>query len=258
VDVKDRTRARWLPAAIGVLALITCAAFNGGGAVEGEGSNPPKTSTATTPMIACRSRSDCGAPLKAGLRITFTGWACTSAFLARRETGNDLYLITAGHCLASTGLAAGWSHAGVTIGHGIAMAFADERRTDAGVLAASEPGARNLLFGSTPADIRAATGSTEKQVVGAQVCRSGGSAGWTCGTVTRADVDTRIRGALVRHTWWMGFPSREGDSGSPVIDHDGALVGMVVATTPSETVYVPVDDISSSLGVRPCLDPACK
>jgi hypothetical protein len=210
-------------------------------------------------LTACRSRVDCGQPLKGGLRITFTGWACTSGFLARDEATDQIVLVTAGHCLVSAGLPAGWSHAYVKIGQGVRAAFADGSRSDAGDIATSESGPRNMLFGSAPGDVRALTSvrSGDLQPVGTPVCRSGGSSGWACGSVTRVDVDVTLRGAAVRHTWWTNFPSAEGDSGAPVVDGDGRLAGIVIATTPTESVYLTADAVSIALGVRPCLDAGC-
>jgi hypothetical protein len=249
-------RRRYLGVVVGLLTLIFGAAFGTPATKE-----PPRAASQNVQPVSssCRSRVDCGQPLKGGLRITFTGWACTSGFLARDEATDQIVLVTAGHCLVSAGLPAGWSHAYVKIGQGVRAAFADGSRSDAGDIATSESGPRNMLFGSAPGDVRALTSvrSGDLQPVGTPVCRSGGSSGWACGSVSRVDVDVTLRGAAVRHTWWTNFPSAEGDSGAPVVDGDGRLAGIVIATTPTESVYLTADAVSTALGVRPCLDAGC-
>jgi hypothetical protein len=262
-DLAPGTRAgRCLAGAIGLLTLLVGAAYGGPSIAL------PMAEQATIQTgqpvgglaLPCRARSECGSPIKAGLRISFTGWACTSGFLARERSGMDLYLVTAGHCLASAGLRASWSHAGVDIGHGSKLALAGASASDAGAISILEDGPKNLMFGTEPSETRtlSALRPSQSQRVGTRVCRSGGSSGWTCGTVTRADEEVTIRGALIRHTWWTDFPSAEGDSGSPVIDEEGALMGIVIATTKSESLYLTVDAVSAVLGVRPCLDGACR
>ena len=64
----------------------------------------------------CRSRSDCGMRVMGGLQITFTGWSCTTGFVARNTETRKVVILTAGHCLAGSGLSALWSHHGVAIG----------------------------------------------------------------------------------------------------------------------------------------------
>ncbi len=41
---------------------------------------------------------------------------------------------------------------------------------------------------------------------------------------------------LIHHTWWTDFPSEPGDSGSPVLDKVGRAAGIVIATTPTQSV----------------------
>ena len=250
---------RAAPIAVGLLTLVLCAAFG----ESQSGANASDQATLPAPGTrggSCQSRSDCGAPLKAGLRITFTGWACTSGFLARDRANAKFYLVTAGHCLVSSGLPARWSHGAVEVGRGVKAFFGDAHATDAGTIDVSDVGPRNLVFASGPFDLRAieAVRAERSQVIGTGVCRSGGAGGWRCGTISRADVDVTIRGHVVRHTWWTDFPSAEGDSGAPVFDKDGALAGIIVATTASESVYLSAAAVSAALGVVPCLDPECR
>ena len=262
LDLTPGARAgRCLAAAIGLLTLVVGAAF---GTPPAAPKAEPVPNQAVQVMdhsaLPCRSRSDCGSPLKAGLRITFTGWACTSGFLARERSGRELYLVTAGHCLASAGLPANWSHAGAEVGRGSKVAFGGPTASDAGAISIVEAGPKNLLLGAESSEIRAlaALRPGQSQTVGTRVCRSGGASSWACGTVTQADKDVTMGGALIRHTWWTDFPSAEGDSGSPVIDEEGALLGVVIATTRTESLYLTADAVSEVLGVRPCLDAACR
>jgi hypothetical protein len=197
--------------------------------------------------------------MKAGLRLTFTGWACTSGFIGRDASGHA-YLVTAGHCLVNAGIPALWSHGGVEVGRGARAAFGDKTHSDAGTIELSDGGPTNLVFASGPADLRRITGirPNRSQTIGSRVCRSGATSGWVCGRIARTDTNVTIGAVLVRHAWWTDFPSAEGDSGAPIIDDSGRILGIVVATTSAESVYVTVDSLAEILGVRPCLDPPCR
>jgi hypothetical protein len=72
-----------------------------------------------------------------------------------------------------------------------------------------------------------------------------------------ADIETTIEGRLIRHTWWTDYPSARGDSGSPVLDLDGRAAGILIATTPTRSLYSTVDSIASELLLRPCVTTDC-
>jgi hypothetical protein len=218
------------------------------------------SSVARPIAAACRSRSDCGTTLLGGLQLESTGWACTSGFVARSTTTEQRYLVTAGHCLADSGLYALWTHHGRTVGRAATTAFRAGSSADAGAVELPLGSGGNGVFGSGPADVRAITAVAPDatQTVGGRVCRSAAASGWRCGSITRADVASSIRGLSIQHTWWIDFPSSTGDSGSPVLDADGRIAGIVIATTSAESVYSTVDAIGQQLGVRPCLDEACR
>lgn len=226
-----------------------------GGAVPAAHTGPGEVGQSPT----CHSRSDCGSGLMGGLQITFTGWSCTTGFLARDTDTRKLYVLTAGHCLAGSGLSALWSHHGVSLGRASVEAFDPGSNADVGAIELAESPASNEIYGSSSTDIRSVTGwaSNSSQTVGSRVCFSGGTSGWRCGSIVAADVDTTIEGRLIHHTWWTDFPSAGGDSGSPVLDHDGRATGIVIATTPTQSVYSTVDWIATELHARPCVRADC-
>jgi hypothetical protein len=225
---------------------------------EGVQSTSP-TSVAVPAAAICRSRSDCGAMLVGGLQLQSTGWACSSGFIARDTTRDQIYLLTAGHCIADSGLLALWNHHGEKVGRAALTALRAGSAADVGAIEVGLGSVSNGVYGSATGDIRLITerAPDAAQTVGSMVCRSGGVSGWRCGSVTRADVATSIRGMPISHTWWIDFPSAKGDSGSPILDAEGRIAGIVIATTGTESVYSTVDAIGQELGVRPCLDDAC-
>jgi hypothetical protein len=225
---------------------------------------PGGAANATPPLLVpavtddCRSRSDCTGTL-GGLELESTGWACSSGFAARSLTTERTYLVTAGHCIANSGLLALWSHHGAVVGRAALTAFRPGSTADGGTLEVVLGSVGNGVYGSAASDVRPITARAPdaEQHVGSVVCRSGGTSGWRCGSITRAEVATRILGVPIGHTWWTDFPSTKGDSGSPVLDEKGRIAGIIIATTETESVYSTVDAIEDELGVRPCLDDAC-
>ena len=207
----------------------------------------------------CRSRSDCGPRIMGGLQITFTGWSCTTGFVARDSQTRQLYVLTAGHCLAGSGVSALWSHHGASFGRATAEAFHPGSVADVGEIEVAGPATSDEIYGPSNADIRRLTGSAPNasQTVGSEVCRSGVTSGWRCGSIVAADVDTTLLGTLIRHTWWTDFPSASGDSGAPIVDHDGRAAGILIATTSTQSVYSTVDWIATELHTRACVDSEC-
>jgi hypothetical protein len=226
------------------------------------GSGAPQARTGSGVVVdpsTCRSRSDCSPRVIGGLQITFTGWSCTTGFVARDTKTRQLYILTAGHCLAGSGVSALWSHHGAAIGRAAAEAFRPGSGADVGEIEVVGPGTSDEIYGPSNADIVRLTGwaPNASQTVGSQVCRSGVTSGWRCGSIVAADVDTTLMGTLIRHTWWTDFPSASGDSGAPVVDRDGRAAGILIATTPTQSVYSTVDWIATELHVRPCVESAC-
>jgi streptogrisin C len=194
-----------------------------------------------------------------GLQITFTGWSCTTGFIVRDTQTQQLSVLTAGHCLAGSGMSALWSQHGMAIGRASVEAFRSGSNADVGAIDLTESRASNAVYGSTGSDIRSVTGwaPNSSQTVGSQVCVSGGTSGWRCGSIVAADVDATIGGRLIHHTWLTDFPSARGDSGSPVLDADGRAAGIVIATTATQSMYSTVDWIVSELHARPCVNAGC-
>jgi hypothetical protein len=207
----------------------------------------------------CHSRNDCGSPLMGGLRIAFTGWACTSGFVARDPATSSWYLLTAGHCLADSGLSARWSNGSRVVGHAAINAFRPNSNADVGAIEIAQADASRQVFGETHGNVLMLTGSSanSSQTIGSEVCRSGATSGWTCGSIVATDVDVKIRGVLIRHTSWTDFPSAAGDSGAPIVDRQGRAVGILIATTATRSVYSTIDWIATELPLQPCVAQAC-
>jgi hypothetical protein len=224
------------------------------------GAAPRSSSVGTVEPPTCRSRTDCGPLVTGGLQITFTGWSCTTGFVARDTDTRKVIVLTAGHCVAGSGLLALWSHHGVAIGRATAEAFHPGSDADVGEIEVAQSDAGDEIYGSSNTDIRVVTGiaSNASQTVGSKVCRSGGTSGWRCGSIVVADVDAKLDGRLIHHTWWTDFPSAVGDSGSPVLDRDGRAAGILIATTPTQSLYSTVDWIATELHTRPCVTPNCE
>jgi len=198
--------------------------------------------------------------LTGGLRIEFTGWACTSGFTAHDPEMKRWYLLTAGHCLADSGLFARWSHAGRDVGRAAMHGFRAGSNADAGAIEISQSQANSLVSGPTGVDAVTVTGRApdSAQSVGTRVCRSGATSGWMCGSIVAGIVDLTIRGVPIRRTWWTDFPSAMGDSGAPIIDSEGRALGILIATTSTQSVYSTIDSVAAELDLELCSAEACE
>jgi hypothetical protein len=257
MDTRRALRAAAITLGVAVVLGTVVSGRADAGVISSGG--PAGNRSRVVPAAGCRDRGDCSRPLKGGLRITFTGWSCTTGFVARATGTRKLYMVTAGHCTAGSGLFAQWSHHGIPIGRAALDTFEDGSSADAGAIEIEEVGAGNLVYASSNADIGtvAASLADSGQTIGSEVCRSGGTSGWTCGRIVATDVATKIAGKDIGHTWWTDFPSAAGDSGGPVLDRAGHLLGIVIATTATQSVYSTVDRITAALDVQPCLTPTC-
>ena len=168
-------------------------------------------------------------------------------------------MLTAGHCLADTGLSATWYHHGSAIGKGYTHGYFEGSMADAGAIMWSESGARNRVYASSKSDIRNITGSRSNsaQAVGVAVCRSGQTSGWKCGQITATEVSTRVDGVLILHTWWTDFTSAGGDSKGAMMNNGTLAMGVASAMTSSQTVYSTIAYTQQGIGVRPCYTATC-
>src|SRR6266542_4340206 len=132
--------------------------------------------------------------MKSGLRITFTGWSCTTGFIARGIEDRKLYAVTAGHCIAGSGLFAQWSHHDSVIGRAALDAFEEDSSAGAGAIEIAVEDASNEMYATSSDDIRQVTAFApdSAQALGTEVCRSGGTSGWTCAHLVGVAVDTTI------------------------------------------------------------------
>lgn len=208
---------------------------------------------------SCVSRTNCGAPVKGGLSITGGGWVCTSGFGGKLLSTGRLLLLTAGHCLKDSGLAATWYHHGVSVGQGWQHTFFNGSKADVGSTLWAETGARNWMYASSNLDIRniLSSKSNAAQVVGATVCRSGQTSGWRCGTIAQTAVDTVMSGVLIYHMWWTNYVSAGGDSGAAMMDNGTSAMGIFSGGTSTQSIYSTIYWIGQAAGVRPCYNTAC-
>ena len=96
----------------------------------------PSVPKAVVEASTCQSRSDCGSPVKGGLQITFTGWSCTTGFVARdtetwharRAHGRSL----PGGQRAVGALVAPWGGDRAGVGRGLPGRLERRRRCDRG------------------------------------------------------------------------------------------------------------------------------
>jgi hypothetical protein len=222
---------------------------------------PPSGAESAHPIVdsSCHSRSDCGPTIRGGLRITYTGWACTTGFVARDRTTGTAYVLTAGHCVAASGLTAQWSHHDAPIGRATLQGLREGSGADVGAIEIDPSAMTDQLVGSDVSDIRDVTGiaPSSSQTVGSVVCRSGATSGWGCGHIIAADVPGQINGIPIRHGWWIDIPSASGDSGAPVVDSHGRAAGILIATTETASLYSTVDGVTGELGLTPCVTPRC-
>jgi hypothetical protein len=259
MDVRQSRRGAGLVIAVALVLGGMAAGRLEARATSAPVENRPSDMSTAVHLSSCRARGDCGSPIKGGIQITFTGWSCSTGFVGRDVHTARLFAITAGHCLAGSGLLALWSHHGRPVGRAVLQAFREGSNADAGAIEIDELGARNEVYASSNEDIRhvESWAADRDQVIGSAICRSAGTSGWKCGHIVAADISTTILGLPIHHSWWTDFPSAAGDSGGPIFGADGRLMGIAVATTATQTVYSTVEAIAAELDILPCINPTC-
>jgi len=221
----------------------------------------PFTLTTCTGVDNCSQYAG-GIHIYTWINPTTTG-NCTSGFIGRRTTNpasNELYYITAGHCLAqTTGIGAAWQQnmpGEATIGTASNYQFYSGMSADVGVIKLANGTAtpKNLMFAapSGPTRLILASQSNANQQVGNIVCRSGyRSNNSVCGTITLRDFSIVVSGYTFNHQWRGSVGAIEGDSGGPVYAGYTAY-GIESTANSSAFNYGTIDYISSSFGYRPC------
>ena len=206
----------------------------------------------------CISRSNCGSPLKGGLGISGGGWTCTSGYLGRIQGSSGLFLITAGHCLADSGLSATWYHYTTAIGTGYVYDYANGANADAGAIRASEPLARNEAYATSNTDIRSMTStlSNSAQPTGSTICRSGLNSGYYCAVVSSINRDVWDGPYLIHHMWETDYTSQGGDSGGTMMVN-WSWAGILDAYNSSHSYYTTSDWVQSTILGSPCTSAGC-
>ncbi len=217
-------------------------------------------------FAACTGRSNCGAPMKGGLKIqSDNDFVCTSGFLGRTVAGGAVYryVLTAGHCLDpnfGSGIGATWNHPSspnTPLGTGAFEDFYSGSSADIGAINDSESGAKNFVYTTSNTSFLSITGkvTNSNQYVGRSICRSGLTSGWDCGVIVQTNSTYLVSGVTLNHQWLTSFGSAGGDSGAPMLC--GGACGITSATNGSQTVYSTIDWIESEAGLRPCYSATC-
>ncbi len=174
--------------------------------------------------------TECDPPLRGGLDI-FTGGAagmdCTSGFLARSNSDNALYLLTAGHCVRAAGRGTPWGIDSPTfgvhaIGGGWNFAFGGAAGDSAIIRVADNTFWKSraivLVNNSlnTTRDTAYYISRAGTPIQGARVCKSGAFGGTSCGLVTASSVVVPYPEGTVNGLVEADYCSQPGDSGGPI------------------------------------------
>lgn len=144
------------------------------------------------------------------------GGRCSVGFNAR-SSGGTRYVITAGHCVSSSGT---FSGTGGTLGPGAGSVFPGQDRGRVQVTAAAAV--------STPQVSRYSSGGTVTVAgataagVGAAVCRSGSTTGWRCGTILQRNATVCYQQGCVTGTIRTNVCAQPGDSGGSLVTSGGS------------------------------------
>jgi streptogrisin C len=144
------------------------------------------------------------------------GGRCSIGFNARNSSGTR-YVITAGHCVSSSGT---FSGVGGSIGPGAASVFPGQ---DRGLVRVSSSAAV-----STPLVSRYSSGGTvtvagaSQAGVGAAVCRSGSTTGWRCGSILARNATVCYPQGCVNGLIRTNVCAEPGDSGGSLVTSGGS------------------------------------
>lgn len=144
------------------------------------------------------------------------GGRCSIGFNARNSSGTR-FVITAGHCVSSTGT---FSGVGGAIGPGYASVFPSQDRGLVRVAystAVSTPYVSRYSSGGT-----VTVGGASAAPVGATVCRSGSTTGWRCGSILARNSTVCYSQGCVYGLIRTNVCAEPGDSGGSLVTSGGS------------------------------------
>jgi len=144
-----------------------------------------------------------------------TGYTCSLGFNAQTSDGSRIF-VTAGHCTAGK---PSFSRNGYIIGNTRSSSFPGNDFGTVSVIEGWDQQGRVERWGSTDVQVRGVADA----MVGAELCKSGKSTGWTCGKIVARNVTVNYGGnkvvrGLIQHTACV----EAGDSGGPNMTGDYA------------------------------------
>lgn len=187
------------------------------------GNDPAATVWAASAGAAVRIQQTSATPrplwnLIGGQALYLPGGAgrCSIGFNARNSAGTR-FVITAGHCVSSTGT---FSGVGGLIGPGYASVFPSQDRGLVRVAystAVSTPYVSRYSSGGT-----VTVGGATAAGVGASVCRSGSTTGWHCGTISARNTTVCYPQGCVSGLIRTNVCAEPGDSGGSLVTNGGS------------------------------------
>lgn len=147
--------------------------------------------------------------------MRFLPEGCTLGFVGRRNSDSAAIMITAGHCLTSSGTRTANDESGTshTIGGRWTSNFGS-RDYAAMFLATSYWGQEGIVWVS--ANHEKPIYSTGTSTMGETICKTGVSTGTTCGNITGLNVAVNYGGTIVSALGRADLCGEPGDSGGPV------------------------------------------
>lgn len=186
------------------------------------GNDPAATAWAATAGSAVRIQQTTAAPkplwnLVGGQALYLPGGGrCSIGFNARNSSGTR-FVITAGHCVSSTGT---FSGVGGTIGPGYARVFPSQDRGLVRVSSSSAVSTATVSRYSSGGTV--IVGGASAAPVGATVCRSGSTTGWRCGSILARNSTVCYSQGCVYGLIRTNVCAEPGDSGGSLVTSGGS------------------------------------
>lgn len=190
--------------------------------VSVNGNDPAATTWAASAGTAVRIQHAAATPrplwnLIGGQALYLPGGGrCSIGFNARNSAGTR-FVITAGHCVSSTG---NFSGVGGLIGPGYASVFPSQDRGLVRVSSSSAVSTPNVSRYSSGGTVIVAGASAAG--VGASVCRSGSTTGWRCGTILARNATVCYPQGCVSGLIRTNVCAEPGDSGGSLVTNGGS------------------------------------